>query len=148
MQNDKNTKQNQNSPHCFLSNLTSWVPWSQALRITTILSNVGCRISDVGCRMLDVGCRISDVGCRMSDVGCRMSDVGCRISDVRCRMSNLGCRMSDVECRISDLGCWMSDGTCKVPLYMRHCFEQTRLKFTFVSWNCTVVGLKLLCSLL
>ena len=92
--------------------------------------------------------QMSDVEPRMSDVGCRISDVGCRISDVRCRMSNLGCRKSDVECRISDVGCWMSDGTYKVPQYIRHCFEQTRLKFTFVSLNCTVVGLKLLCSLL
>ncbi|MBU4600984.1 hypothetical protein L6307_00690 [Candidatus Parcubacteria bacterium] len=39
------------------------------------VSDVGCRISDVGFRMSDFGCRISDVGFRMSDFGCRMSNI-------------------------------------------------------------------------
>ena len=90
------------------------------------------QMSDVESRMLDVRCQMSDVGCRISDVGCRMSDVGCRMSDVESQMSDVGCRMAAISFR----------------RYMRHCFEQTRLKFTFVSLNCTVVVLKLLCSLL
>ena len=107
MQNDKNIKQNQNSPHCFLSNLTSPHPWSQELHTTAILSNVGRRITDVGCWMSDLGCRMSNLGCRMSDVESRMSDVGCQIWDVGCRMSDLGCesRMSNLWCPMSDVGC-------------------------------------------
>ena len=113
MQNDKDTKQNQNSPHCFLANplRRSLDPRHYTSRPSFQMSDVESRMSDVGRRMsADVGCQIWDVGCRMSDVECRMPYLGCRMSDVKSRMSNLGCPMSD-------LGCWMSDGTYKLPYY-------------------------------
>ena len=81
---------------------------------------------------------MSDLGCRMSNLGCRMSNLGCQMSDVKSGMSDVGCRMSDVESRMAAIS---------FRRYMRHCFEQTRLKVTFVSLNCTVVVLKPLCSL-
>ena len=107
MQNDKNTKQNQNSPHWHVS-------------FQTLLR-----------RSLDPRHYTSRPSFQMSDVGCRISDVGCRISDVRCRMSNLGCRMSNLGCPMSDFGCRMSDGTYKLPQLFHFIKTEKKLKNLF-----------------
>ena len=54
-------------------------------------------MSDIGCQVLNVRCRMSGVECQVSDARCRMSGVGCQVSDVRCRMSGVECRMSGVK---------------------------------------------------
>ena len=36
---------------------------------------------------------MQDAGCRMLDIGYRMLDAGCRMPDLRCRMLNVGCRI-------------------------------------------------------
>ena len=59
-----------------------------------------CGMSNLGClQMLDVKYGMSDVGCRMSNVGSWMSNVGCQISYVESRISDVGCRMAPISFR-------------------------------------------------